>query len=205
MVSQPPFWLLCLPPVVEAEHDGEGAGGQQLLVVVVVQAVGCCQGKSVSNLRGSNKLKYPQNPKVWCSYQNCTALGVDIVSFNIFVPQKSNNPGVRIRLNDRKMVEEGISYLGLAPSKDPSLPVRKSTTTFRNAVKRRSRKRSYNDFWRVGRVELLRELTPSICSWVEFCYFWGGCVVWIFPTEGQDLVSDFDCGMLDSSQGFLQI
>ena len=50
MVSQPPFWLLCLPPVVEAEHDGEGAGGQQLLVVVVVQTVSCCQGKSVANL-----------------------------------------------------------------------------------------------------------------------------------------------------------
>ena len=64
VVSKLPHWLPGLPPVMEAEHDGEGAGGQQLLVVVVVQAVGCCQGKSVSNLRGSNKLKYPQNPKV---------------------------------------------------------------------------------------------------------------------------------------------
>ena len=35
---------------MDAEHDGEGAGGQQLLVVVVEQAVGCCQDKSVANL-----------------------------------------------------------------------------------------------------------------------------------------------------------
>ena len=51
-----PLWLPGLPPVMEAEHDGEGAGGQQLLVVVIVQAVGCCQGKSVANLRGTKKL-----------------------------------------------------------------------------------------------------------------------------------------------------
>ena len=58
MVSKSPFWLLGLPPVMEAEHDGEGAGGQQLsfalglrvLLVVVIQAVGRCQGKSVANL-----------------------------------------------------------------------------------------------------------------------------------------------------------
>ena len=50
MVSQPPVWLLGLPPVMEAEHDGEGGGGQQLLVAVVVQAVGRRQGKSVANL-----------------------------------------------------------------------------------------------------------------------------------------------------------
>ena len=50
--AQPPFWLLGLPPVMEAKHDGEGAGGQHLLVVLVVQAVGRCQCKSVSNLRG---------------------------------------------------------------------------------------------------------------------------------------------------------
>ena len=38
---------------MEAEHDGEGAGGQQLLVVVVVvQAVSCCQGKSIPDLEG---------------------------------------------------------------------------------------------------------------------------------------------------------
>ena len=45
-----PVWLLGLLPVMEAKHDGEGAGGQNLLVVDVVQAVGCCQGKSVANL-----------------------------------------------------------------------------------------------------------------------------------------------------------
>ena len=50
MVTLPPFWLPALLPVVEAKHDGEGAGGQHLLVVVVVQAVSCCQGKSVANL-----------------------------------------------------------------------------------------------------------------------------------------------------------
>ena len=54
LVSNPPVWLLGLSPIVDAKHDGEGAGGQQLLVVVVVQAVSCCQGKSVPNLsRGS--------------------------------------------------------------------------------------------------------------------------------------------------------
>ena len=50
MVSKSPVWLPGLPPVMEAEHDGEGAGGQHLLVVIVVQALGRCQGKSVANL-----------------------------------------------------------------------------------------------------------------------------------------------------------
>ena len=56
MVKQPPVWLLGLPPpVVEAEHDGEGAGGPQLpsvlvLLVLVIQAVSRGQCKSVSNL-----------------------------------------------------------------------------------------------------------------------------------------------------------
>ena len=54
-LSEPPDWLLDLglPPVVEAEHDGEGTGRQHLLIDVVVQAVGCCQGKSVANLEGA--------------------------------------------------------------------------------------------------------------------------------------------------------
>ena len=55
MVSKSPVWLPGLPPVMEAEHDGEGAGGQQLFVVVVVQAVGRCQGKSVPNLSEQGK------------------------------------------------------------------------------------------------------------------------------------------------------
>ena len=55
VVSKSPLWLPGPPPVMKAKHDGEGAGGQQLLVVVVVQAVGCCQGKSVANL-GTNTL-----------------------------------------------------------------------------------------------------------------------------------------------------
>ena len=53
-----PAWLIGFLPVMEAKHDGEGAGGQQLLfvlllvlVLVVIQAVGCRQGKSVANLR----------------------------------------------------------------------------------------------------------------------------------------------------------
>ena len=55
MVKLPPVWLLGLPPVVEAKHDGEGAGRQQLLLVLillvlVIQAVGCCQCESISNL-----------------------------------------------------------------------------------------------------------------------------------------------------------
>ena len=59
MLSQPPVWLLGLPPVVETEHDGEGAGGQQLLfglvlLVLVIETVSCRQGKSVANLFDSD-------------------------------------------------------------------------------------------------------------------------------------------------------
>ena len=55
MVNMSPVLLLGLPPVMEAKHDGEGAGGQQLVsvlivLVLVVQAVSRCQCKSVSNL-----------------------------------------------------------------------------------------------------------------------------------------------------------
>ena len=64
MVSKSPVWLLGLPPVVEAEHDGEGAGGQQLLVVVVVQTVSRRQGKSVANLFDNDG--HPTNQKVCC-------------------------------------------------------------------------------------------------------------------------------------------
>ena len=56
MVTHPPLWLLGLPPVMKAKHDGEGAGGQHLLVVLVVEAVGCCQGKSVANLKQEVKI-----------------------------------------------------------------------------------------------------------------------------------------------------
>ena len=74
MVSQPPFWLLCLPPVVEAEHDGEGAGRQQLpfvlvLLVLVVQTVSCCQHKSVPNLgkvkQKLEKIKFDEYLNKW--------------------------------------------------------------------------------------------------------------------------------------------
>ena len=46
-----PVFLAGLLPVMEAEHYREGVGRQHLLLVVVVQAVSCCQGESVSNLR----------------------------------------------------------------------------------------------------------------------------------------------------------
>ena len=39
MVKQPPVWLLGIAPVMEAKHDGEGAGGQQLLSVLVLVLV----------------------------------------------------------------------------------------------------------------------------------------------------------------------
>ena len=67
MVKQPPVWLLGLPPVVEAQHDGEGAGRQQLLfvlvlLVLVIQAVSCCQCKSVPNL-GRKQIEKWKNVK----------------------------------------------------------------------------------------------------------------------------------------------
>ena len=56
--------FLGLPPVIDAKHDGEGGGGQHLLVVVVVQAVGRCQGKSVANLLDNDG--HPRNQKESC-------------------------------------------------------------------------------------------------------------------------------------------
>ena len=88
MVSKSPVRLHGLPPVVEAEHDGEGAGGQQLVVVVVVQAVSCCQGKSVANLFDNDG--QPTNQKVCCigclgTYQHTTALAVDKARFDVLI------------------------------------------------------------------------------------------------------------------------
>ena len=67
MLNLPPVWLLCLPPVVEAKHDGEGAGGQQLpsvlvLLVLVIQAVSRGQCKSVPNL-GRKQIEKWKNVK----------------------------------------------------------------------------------------------------------------------------------------------
>ena len=45
-----PVWFSFFTPIMDTEDDGEGAGRQQLLVVVVIQAMGCRQGKSVANL-----------------------------------------------------------------------------------------------------------------------------------------------------------
>ena len=49
----PPFWLCALPPVVNAKNDGKGAGGQQLLVVLGVEAVGRGQGEPVADQHGA--------------------------------------------------------------------------------------------------------------------------------------------------------
>ena len=62
--SKAPVWLLSFPPVMKAKHDGEGAGRQQLLVVVVVQTVSRRQGKSVANLFDNDG--HPTNQKVCC-------------------------------------------------------------------------------------------------------------------------------------------
>ena len=51
--SKSPVLLLGLPPVLEAKHDGEGAGGQQLLVVLGVEAVGRGQRKPVADQHGA--------------------------------------------------------------------------------------------------------------------------------------------------------
>ena len=88
MVSKSPVRLHGLPPVVEAEHDGEGAGGQQFVVVVVIQAVSCCQGKSVANLFDNDG--QPTNQKVCCigwlgTYQHTAALAVDIARFDVLI------------------------------------------------------------------------------------------------------------------------
>ena len=46
LMKQAPVWLRGLPSVMEAKHDGEGAGGQNLLLVVdvaiVKEAMRCC-------------------------------------------------------------------------------------------------------------------------------------------------------------------
>ena len=67
MMPKSPVWLLGLPPVVEAKHDGEGAGGQQLpfvlvLLVLVIQAVSRGQCKSVPNL-GRKQIEKWKNVK----------------------------------------------------------------------------------------------------------------------------------------------
>ena len=48
----PPVWLFAVASVVNAKHDGEGAGGQ-LLVVLGVQAVGCGQREAVADQHGA--------------------------------------------------------------------------------------------------------------------------------------------------------
>ena len=63
MMLKSPVRLLRVPSVVEAKHDGKGARRQQLLgvvVIVVVEAVGRCQGKSVANLFDNDSYPYNQ-------------------------------------------------------------------------------------------------------------------------------------------------
>ena len=55
MVTYLPVLLLGLPPIMKTKHDGEGAGRQHLLIVVVVKTVSRCQSKSVSNLGGKQQ------------------------------------------------------------------------------------------------------------------------------------------------------
>ena len=49
----PPVWLFALPSVVNTKHDGEGGGGQQLLVVLGVEAVGRGQREPVADQHGA--------------------------------------------------------------------------------------------------------------------------------------------------------
>ena len=71
---------------MEAKHDGEGAGGQHLLVVVVVQAVSSCQGISVANLRRMDKAIALMKMigtyigLLYSTYYDRAALAVDVVS-----------------------------------------------------------------------------------------------------------------------------
>ena len=49
----PSFGFRALPSVVNTEHDGDGAGGQQLLVVLGVEAVGRGQREPVADQDGA--------------------------------------------------------------------------------------------------------------------------------------------------------
>ena len=78
---------------MEAEHYREGGGRQHLLLVVIVQAVSCCQGKSVANLRGMDKdidLKamfdpIGSNKQEICTYYHRAAMAVDVVVLYVLV------------------------------------------------------------------------------------------------------------------------
>ena len=86
-MSKSPVWLRGLPPFVEAVHDGEGAGGQQLLIVVVVEAVGCRQGKSVANLFDNGGHVTNQYATIVCDvqYQHTATLAVDVARFDVLI------------------------------------------------------------------------------------------------------------------------
>ena len=74
---------------MKAKHDRDGGGRQHLLVVVVVQTVSSCQGKSVANLRGGYEydidLLILVCINLWCIYQHSTTFAVDVVSVNVLI------------------------------------------------------------------------------------------------------------------------
>ena len=73
----PPVWLCDLPSIMNAKHDGEGAGGQQLLVVLGVEAVGRGQGEPVADQHGA-------------------AGAVEVFCLYVFVSEKKSDPRVII-------------------------------------------------------------------------------------------------------------
>ena len=126
MVSKSPVLLPGLTPVVKTKHNGEGAGGQQLLVVVVVQTVGSSKDESVSNLGGgecwqksqiTSKLMILKQSSLivfmneesldemfdkYCTtHQHRRTRAVDIALFGVFIPQNCSNPGVSPGLEKR--------------------------------------------------------------------------------------------------------
>ena len=93
-----PFGLWGVPPVVQAEHDGEGRSGQQDLVVfVAVKAMGCCERNSISDL-GWKMWRTQDCKKKSYTYQYSATLAVDVTVINVFISQKSCNPWVGILL-----------------------------------------------------------------------------------------------------------
>ena len=57
LINQP-VWPPDIPPIMDSQYDREGAGRQQLLVIlvtlvlaIVVETVGCSKCKSAANLR----------------------------------------------------------------------------------------------------------------------------------------------------------
>ena len=132
---------LDLPPVVESEHYGEGAGRQHLLVVFSEQVVSRCQGKSVAlNLffMSSNKsesmlcwsityLPTHCHTYCWCS-QIYRPHHVEAQQSRPWIPGEDS---IWNSLLVDNWVNVILTSASLA-SKDPSLSVRDSTITSRD-------------------------------------------------------------------------